>query len=358
MERHDLGLIVPLEEEFAYVLAELDPTGERRIQGTLYHQFRFRDSGVTGVLSVIYGMGQPNAALATHEMLAHFDVPVVAVVGTAAALSNEVALGDVVLAQEIQSYLHAGKIVDAPAADGGWRLRFAGTSWKPSYPLCSYLHDYKHSAAGRERVRTWAKGGLAECRIAGDARPARAPRYHVAPVATGDVVVASAAFRDELLAHNRKLAALEMEAGGAALSGYHRANAVDVLVARGVSDRAGDDKAATDGVVDVDGNPNAWRAYAVRNAVNLVKLLVGAPDFPCRHASRGPAPKTTLRTVAMTAALVTPPAMLAGIGLAGRIEGSPDSGPPDEQPEDEWREDAAEADSVDQNDDACEVDFP
>jgi nucleoside phosphorylase len=352
-EKHDLGLIVPLDEEFEYVLPELELTGEVRLGGTLYHRFRFSDSGVSGVVSVMYEMGLPDAALAAHDLLNHFDVPLVAVVGTAAALNDEVELGDVVLAKEIENYLHVGKIVDT---EDGWGLRMAGTSWKPSHRLKSYLQSYKHSSSGRKQVKEWAERSLGECRISGGARPTFPPQYHVAQIASGDVVGASAAFREELLNHNRKLAALEMEAGGAALSGYHRVNAIDVLVARGISDRAGADKSATDGVVDLDGRPNAWRAYAVCNAINLVKVLVGAPDFPCRQPRPAPAQKSTFHTVAVTTAVTVPPAMTLGVDVGRRDDASSDR---DESSSEEMTEevettevDTTEVDSSDHGDTA------
>lgn len=356
-EKHDLGLIVPLGEEVEYVLSELDLLSETRIEGTLYHRFRIGESGVTGVLSVLYGMGQPNAALAAHDLLAHFDVPLIAVVGTAAALSDDVALGDVVLAEEIENYLYAAKIVDAPAEEGGWRVRLAGTSWKPSFPLCSYLHDYKHSAAGRPRVREWSERSLSRCRIAEPARPKRPPRYHVGPIATGDVVGAAAAFREELLAHNRKLAALEMEAGGAALSAYRRVDALDVLVARGVSDRAGADKSATDDVVDLDGEPNAWRAYAVRNAVNVVKMLFEAPDFPARRPPEPRAQRAASSTALVTAALTLPSGIYLGHVLGELPKPNDREDPPPEPESDAELGYVARDDSPSEHEDPYEFDF-
>ncbi|MFD7653956.1 hypothetical protein ACFV4N_08255 [Actinosynnema sp. NPDC059797] len=308
MSSKRLGLIIPLPEEFEYARHELDIVGEITLGGRIYHRFLVGASGVSGVLTIVHDMGQANAAIAAHDMISAFKVPLVAVVGTAAALSDNVALGDVVIASEIHDYLHAGKAVNDPDDPAKWGVELAGTTWKSSSTLRRHLQNYPTTRAGRQQINHWSETALQECRISPPARPTRGPLYHVAPIATGDLVGASAPFISMLKAHNRKLAALEMEAGGAALSAYQH-DGVDVVVVRGISDRAGADKTSTDASVDLDGAPNAWRAYAVRNATKLLTTLVGGSDFPWRkQVNDEPAPKRKVSwaTVGAAAAVAVP----------------------------------------------------
>lgn len=314
MTSRRLGLIIPLTEEFEYVRSGLDIVDDIRMGGWRYHRFLIRGTDVGGVLTIVHEMGQPNAALAARDMISDFGPPLVAVIGTAAALSDDVALGDVVIASEIHDYLHASKAVPDPGDPTKWHLALAGTSWKPNFRLLSHLQDYPTTRTGRQQVDHWAESAVRECRIAQPFRPSQGPRCHVAPIATGDLVGAAPAFVAMLKQHNRKLAALEMEAGGAALSAYQQEN-VDLMVVRGVSDRAGTDKASTDATIDIDGAPNAWRAYAVTNATSLLITLVSSPDFPWRRqeddeplSKRNP----SWATIATTSAVVGPLAYLAG----------------------------------------------
>ncbi|MFZ4276019.1 hypothetical protein ACOZFM_25325 [Streptomyces arboris] len=286
-----VGLIVPLREEFGYVSSVVDLLGDFREQGRVYHSFLVPGTDITGLLTVLHDMGQSNAAIAAQDLIRVFGVPLVALIGTGAALSSEVGLGDVVVASEIDSYLHRAKAVGDADHPGGTGLALAGTSWKPSAPLLDHVRNFPLRRASRDLFTGWSRDALANCRLPAGLRPAAGPELHVAPVATGDVVVGSDAFKTVIRNKNRTLAAVEMEAGGAALSAYH-SDTADVLVVRGISDHAAKDKTATDRTHDVDGLPNAWRRYAVTNATRLLLKLLAAPDFPWRATGPSAVPTT------------------------------------------------------------------
>ncbi|MEU3945693.1 hypothetical protein [Streptomyces sp. NPDC029526] len=281
MTHRRVGVIVPLREEFGYVSEVLDLLGDFREQGRVYHTFIVPGTDVHGLLTVLHDMGQPSAALAAQDLIRVFHVPLVAVIGTGAALSPEVALGDVVVASEIDSYLHRAKAVEDTDRPAGTTLALAGTSWKPSAPLLDHVRNFPLRKASRDIVTDWSLAALAHCPLTRDLRPAQGPELRVAPVATGEVVVGSEEFKAVIRNKNRTLAAVEMEAGGAALSAY-QSDTADVLVIRGISDHAAKDKTVTDRALDVHGRPNAWRRYAVTNASRLLVELLAAPDFPWR----------------------------------------------------------------------------
>ncbi|WOP07202.1 hypothetical protein R2B67_01055 [Streptomyces cyaneofuscatus] len=284
-----VGLIVPLPEEFGYVSSVVDLLGDFREEGRVYHSFLIPGTEITGLLTVLHDMGQSNAAIAAQDLIRVFGVPLVALIGTGAALSSEVALGDVVVASEIDAYLYRAKAVGDAEHPGGPGLALAGTSWKPSAPLLDLVRNFPLRKASRGLVTAWSRDALARCPLPVGLRPAAGPGLHVAPVATGDVVVGSDAFKEVIRNKNRTLAAVEMEAGGAALSTYH-SDTADVLVVRGISDHAAKDKTATDLTPDVDGRPNAWRRYAATNATRILLKLLAAPDFPWRATSPARSP--------------------------------------------------------------------
>ncbi|MEU0310138.1 phosphorylase family protein [Streptomyces cyaneofuscatus] len=170
---------------------------------------------------------------------------------------------------------------------GGGDVRGAATcraARRGDRPLLDLVRNFPLRKASRDVVTAWSRDALARCPLPVALRPAEGPGLHVAPVATGDVVVGSDAFKTVIRNKNRTLAAVEMEAGGAALSAY-RSDTADVLVVRGISDHAAKDKTATDLTPDVDGRPNAWRRYAVTNATRIMLKLLAAPDFPWRGTS-------------------------------------------------------------------------
>ncbi|MGP3691623.1 5'-methylthioadenosine/S-adenosylhomocysteine nucleosidase family protein [Streptomyces sp. IBSNAI002] len=274
-----VGLVVALGEEFRYVMAGLDRLGDIEVDQRVYYRFRVPGSDVMGVLTVLDAMGLPNAAVAVNDLVHEFKVSLVALVGTAAALDDGLPLGDVVIASEIVDYLNQAKVVDDPKNPDGAAYRLAGTNWKPSAALLRYVQNFPRREATEERAEQWTRDSHAACRIAKPDRPDQGPQYHVAPIASGDMVIGSQAFREVLQDHNRKLAAVEMEAGGAALAAYPQDD-VDLIVVRGLSDRAESGKAATDATRDLDGLPNAWRRYAVGNAIRLLTLMLADPDFP------------------------------------------------------------------------------
>lgn len=283
-----VGLIVPLREEFGYVASVLDILGDTEENGRVYHRFVIPGTRDTGILTVIHGMGLTNGALAAHDLVSTFHVPLIAVIGTAAALDKDIRLGDVVIASEIIDYLQAAKATEDADDPSRIRISIGGTHWKPSAPLLSYVQNFPIRQATRPKVEEWSAASLGRCRIEPGARPAEAPVYHVGHIASGDVVVGSEAFITLLKEHDRKCAAVEMEAGGAALSAYQN-NKVELMVIRGISDRAEKNKTATDETLDIDGVPNAWRGYAVRNATALLMTLLAGPGFPWRGSPHFPA---------------------------------------------------------------------
>ncbi|SNS00828.1 5'-methylthioadenosine/S-adenosylhomocysteine nucleosidase [Actinomadura mexicana] len=286
MGKARIGLIVPLPEEYTSVEGVFDVLGDHEQGGRVYYRFLVPGTEHAGVLTVVSDMGPENAALAAADLIGEFKVSLVVVIGLAAALSDDIVLGDVVVGSEIVDYLNEGKVVGNAQDGTRFDVVMAGTNWKPSARLRTFVQNFPLRKVSRGALGAWAESALEQCRIAPGRRPSEPPRLHFTKIATSGLVVASTAFKQRIKEHDRKIGAIEMEAGGAALAAYRKED-VDLLVVRGISDRAEHRKTAADGTRDVDGRPAAWRRYAVRNAASLLAAMLADPHFPWRETPAG-----------------------------------------------------------------------
>ena len=105
------------------------------------------------------------------------------------------------------------------------------------------------------------------------------PRIFIGPIASGDMVVKSAKFRNEI-AETFGARALEMEGSG--LAGAARAARVDYQVVRGTCDYA--DK----------GKNKVWQRHAAVIAAAFTRSMIEAMPGPTRSTSSVPVPPTVL----------------------------------------------------------------
>jgi nucleoside phosphorylase len=283
----DVGLIVPLSEEFSYVQELLPPQRTIRRGDSFFFALETPAAAPRMVAAVLDEMGQVPAAIATERLLAEFAVREVAVVGIAGALNDDVGLGDVVIASKVDNYQQAAKAVTGET--GALEFLLAGNVFQGPRFLLQVARNLRRMPESAEMFATWKSGTAARrgqldlpSDIAKDAAD-----YVVAPIASGDVVGAASEFGRWLRTkRDRSLTAIEMEAAGAAYSGYARIQGVPILVVRGISDFADERKAELDKAVGPHGK-GAWRRYATLNAVDLLlcvltcaAMLTDTPDVP------------------------------------------------------------------------------
>jgi nucleoside phosphorylase len=301
-----VGLIVPQGAEFDFIRESLPFSGGEKVGGDQFHHFTIPGTRVSGILRVLSDMGQAPATLTADRMISRLNVSLVVLIGTAAALDPGIRLGDVVVADQIQEYLRKARVI--PEADGqDFAFERAAESWRTNRRLLEHVNNWGWLADGEPAIAAWRRSALAR-RPGGPGAPSQPgeppiePDVRVGPIATGDLVVAAQPFTDWIRAANRELIALDMEAGGAALAAYHNDQA-DMLVVRGVSDYADDRKSALDAGQDAAGVKDAWRRYAVRNAIEYLAILLSSAGFPWREQpSAGPSAAAVLGGVAVGAA--------------------------------------------------------
>jgi nucleoside phosphorylase len=190
------------------------------------------------MLFTMVGKGQEQAAAAAAGMLADFPPCIVANVGIAGSLSPDLAPGDVLMADQIVSYLENARAESD--GQGSFRLRMAGIGVRPDEYL---THRARQLPFVAQDDLARAGKRLAE-RFPGDPTAFRDPPLVIGPLACGPVVAASRAFTSWLQEHKRDLAAIDMESSGiaAATAASGMLKRVRFVALRGISDAADEDK--------------------------------------------------------------------------------------------------------------------
>ncbi len=267
----DIGLIIPLKEEFKYI-HEMVPIRETiPYEGTFFYRLEVGDANL--VACIIGEMGPLPAAQAVSRMLMFAKVKLLVLIGVAGSLDDEVMIGDVVIADEINEFLAKSKVV--PSADG-FAFRYSGRHSKLTYAFREAVTHF--DVSGGAALAEWHE----QAKVDFEATPktAAAPitripaEIHLGPIASGDIVASARAFVAELKSIDRKFVALDMEAAGVAKTAADRIEPVPVLVLRGISDFADEAKK----LLDSHGG-GAWRRYAIRNALRLLLSLLKWDGF-------------------------------------------------------------------------------
>jgi nucleoside phosphorylase len=278
-----VALVIPLLEEFVSVTTVLE---NRRTESGIYEDtyiLREPDSGRELRATVLPEMGQTTAAMLVQRLIEHWTPPVIVVLGIAGALDSALQLGDVVVATQIDAY--SANLKARPGETGDdWELAHAGRVYPAPTSLLRPLHELYLSQERRPALERWVADVNAlrpELDLGGPEAMrwgTRDPKIHLGHLASGDILAGSSRYGDWLKQRDRKLLAVEMEAGGAAQAAHERE--VPLLVIRGVSDFADERKSALD--KGKGWPPGAWRDFAARSAAHLLALLLRDDAWPAR----------------------------------------------------------------------------
>ncbi len=301
MSSPDVAVLIALREEFRVfrdVLAtHLNAERDWKYGGFLY---RFQVPGpsapYTGIVLYIDDMGPEEATLAATRLLDH-KPKVLVNLGIAGSLTDDLLLGDVAVANQVDAYLSKAKAVPdgegdqvefnlpkAKAVPGGWKFEFAGQAYRGAHQLIADASNLEF--AHPEVFDAWQSSCTAALvTLVPDASKRgvniSANRLRTAPVpmithlASGPAVAASDVFAQWVRSRDRKLGALEMEAAGMMLAAHKRAVPAQTLVLRGISDFCDSKKSA----FDREGT-GAFRKLAMGNAVRLLLAMMEAGLLP------------------------------------------------------------------------------
>jgi nucleoside phosphorylase len=254
----DFAIITALEKEVKAVVRRLENHEIKRFEDRDIRTYHLGTIPIYGqvqpyrvVVVTLPSMGNVSAANAVTDTISQWQPRFVLMVGIAGGIpQDDLDLGDVVIAEQVVGYDY-GKVTDQ-----GIKPR------DRVYPASSLLLD---------RVRNfWDETWTQRVNIARPSNAARAlSKAFVGPIASGNKVVASTEFRDQLLKHWPKLIAVEMESEGVLAAVFDRPQIRGTLVIRGICDMA-DKRKADD-----------WQEYAADiAAAYTISLLKSGPVEP------------------------------------------------------------------------------
>ncbi|MFA9413938.1 MULTISPECIES: 5'-methylthioadenosine/adenosylhomocysteine nucleosidase [unclassified Streptococcus] len=197
-----IGIIAAMPQELAELLLHLDNRLDETVLGRTYHTGRLSGQSVVLVQS---GVGKVMSAMSVAALADHFGVTAVINTGSAGAVAQGLAVGDVVLADQLVYH-----DVDLTA----FGYAYGQMSGQPLY----FDTD--------ERLRSAFSEAIAEQDLTS----------RVGLIATGDSFIASSAIIQEIKAHFPQVLAVEME--GAAIAQAAHSLDLPVLVVRAMSDTA------------------------------------------------------------------------------------------------------------------------
>jgi len=147
--RHfDIGIVVPLREEFRYILEVAPQLEAIPHAGTYFYRLDF--GAPSAICCVVDQMGTLPALQTASRLLDFADLKVLAVLGVAGALDDDVALGDVVVAAEINEFQANSK---AESTESGYEFRYSGRHWSLDYRIREALTNFEFS--GKEAFDGW-----------------------------------------------------------------------------------------------------------------------------------------------------------------------------------------------------------
>jgi nucleoside phosphorylase len=267
----DVGILVPLREEFRYVVEVAPQLESLSHEATYFYRLDF--GSISAVCCLIDQMGLLPALHATNRLLEFADVKLIVLLGLGGALNDDVSVGDVVIASEVSEFQANSKA--EPAGDG-YQVRYSGRNWSLEFRIREAISHFEFSSD--DAFSSWqatTSENYAKLDVPGKASICSSPSsMHFGPIASGSVVVASSAFASEVRRINRKFVAIDMEAAGVALAAAERIHPLPCLVVRGISDNANEKKHTLD-----EQGRGSWRRYCVRNATSLLRSLLAWEGF-------------------------------------------------------------------------------
>lgn len=205
-----IAILIPMAEERLFYLEKFQIEDKLEIGPLSFDHFKFENHEIYMGLS---GIGKVQAAMTLSSLLAAVEIDLVLVTGSAGSLDQSIAIGDLVLANDLAYF-----DVDAQKA---------GNYVYGQLPQEPATFDV------RNLYTTMFKDFLNEENIA----------YHEGQIVTGDSFVASADKKAEIKSHFPKALGCEME--GAAFAQVAKHYEKPILVLRAISD-SGDDNADFD----------------------------------------------------------------------------------------------------------------
>jgi nucleoside phosphorylase len=230
---------------------------------------------ISVVARLVGAMGISEAQLAVDRAITKWKPELIINIGIAASLHNDVKLGDVLIADQVDAYDSNLKAVSK--GKNSWKLEHRGNVFHGDHSLLQFVKQYRFTH--RKLYDSWRSSSrdiqhklipeddiiaLKNKQVLGDL-----PSLDIGHLASGSIVGAASEFAKFLKSKDGTFRALEMEAGGIARAAVKRTQPISWLVIRGISDLGDERKAQFDSTGD-----GGLRKLAMRNATNLMLALL------------------------------------------------------------------------------------
>lgn len=254
----DFAIVTALTKETKAIVGRLEQHGIQKFEDEDIRTYHCGTVPIDGtdrsyqvVVVLLPNVGTIAAATALTDTIARWKPRFVLMVGIAGGIpQDDLDLGDVVVADQIVGYEY-GKVTDK-----GIKPR------DRVYPASALLLD---------RIRNfWDERWIQEINVPRPENATRAfSKFFIGPVASGNKVIASTEFRQQLTQHWPRLIGLEMEGEGVFAAAFDRPQIPPTLVVRGICDMA-DERKSDD-----------WQEYAAHAAAAFtVSFLKSGPVDP------------------------------------------------------------------------------
>ena len=197
-----IGIIAAMPEELVYLLQHLDDAREEKVLGNSYHTGKV---GSVELVLVESGIGKVMSAMSVAILADHFQVDAVINTGSAGAVANGIAVGDVVIADKLCYH---------------------------DVDVTAFGYDYGQMA----RQSLYFESDKKFISLIQESLSKLDQTWHLGLIATGDSFVAGEDKIKVIKEHFPQVLAVEME--GAAIAQAAHALNIPFLVIRAMSDNA------------------------------------------------------------------------------------------------------------------------
>lgn len=268
----DLLLITPLDEEWRQSRSVLKSRPIEVGEGPVtYYLWTINSKTPPGAVHLVTAasmgkMGIANAAGFSKTALETWDPYSIVLLGIAGSLKPaEILLGDVMISEEVFGYE-----VGEALSDGTFQFR--PTGHQTGALLLDRARALRNNPVAYSR---WQSACMKAAEKEKGLVLPRPPEIHFGVTASGNFVVKSAAFREELRRQlHPKIGAVEMEAKGVFTSVHQLEAKAQPLVVRGISDYADEEKSRLEAE-----SKDAWRRLACGNAARFLRNLMDRNPF-------------------------------------------------------------------------------
>lgn len=262
-----IGVIIALKEEFRiFNTIMIEESFSQENKGSF---FIYKFNNFTIVAVFMGDMGGENASIQTSKLLATYNCSIIINIGIAGALNKDVNVGDIVIADQVESYQKVSKAVQKKD-NTTFKLELSGESFKSTRKIVEEIDRLefqfsKNYIAWKDECSKYLNSILDNdiiTELLEKKLILPSPIAQKGHVASGDTVASSQEFVKLLKTKDRKYLAIEMEAGGVLNTIEKLFSEVNSLIIRGISDLADERKEELDQIGD-----GALREYAMHNAV-------------------------------------------------------------------------------------------